>query len=51
MRLRYGIEPARPRNSLQVRPYGLGSGGPAYAARAVEILLDAIARSDRSRGS
>jgi len=32
-------------------PYRLGSGGPAYAAEAVEILLDAIARSDRSRAS
>jgi branched-chain amino acid transport system substrate-binding protein len=32
-------------------PYRLGSGGPAYAAQAAEILLDAIARSDRSRAS
>jgi branched-chain amino acid transport system substrate-binding protein len=32
-------------------PYRLGSGGPAYAAQTTEILLDAIARSDRSRAS
>ena len=29
----------------------LGSGGPAYAAQAVEILLDSIARSDGTRSS
>jgi len=29
----------------------LGSGGPAYAAQAVEVLLDSIARSDGTRGS
>jgi len=32
-------------------PYRLGSGGPAYAAEAVEVLLDAIARSDGTRAS
>jgi branched-chain amino acid transport system substrate-binding protein len=31
--------------------YRLGSGGPAYAAEAVEVLLDAIARSDGTRAS
>jgi branched-chain amino acid transport system substrate-binding protein len=32
-------------------PYRLGSGGPAYAAEATEVLLDAIARSDGTRAS
>jgi branched-chain amino acid transport system substrate-binding protein len=32
-------------------PYRLGSGGPAYAAEAAEVLLDAIARSDGTRAS
>jgi branched-chain amino acid transport system substrate-binding protein len=32
-------------------PYRLGSGGAAYAAEAVEVLLDAIARSDGTRAS
>jgi branched-chain amino acid transport system substrate-binding protein len=29
----------------------LGSGGPAYAAQAVEVMLDSIARSDGTRGA
>jgi len=32
-------------------PYRLGSGGPAYAAEAMEVMLDAIARSDGTRAS
>ena len=32
-------------------PYRLGSGGPAYAAQAAEVLLAAIARSDGTRRS
>jgi branched-chain amino acid transport system substrate-binding protein len=31
--------------------YRLGSGGPAYAAEAMEVMLDAIARSDGTRAS
>jgi len=31
--------------------YRLGSGGPAYAAEAMEVMLDAISRSDGSRAS
>lgn len=31
--------------------YRLGSGGPAYAAEAMEVMLDAIERSDGTRNS
>ena len=41
-----GLEIAR-----RFGPYRLGSGGPVYAAEAVEVLLAAIARSDGTRES